>query len=235
MAHLKRIAAPRTWPVERKTKKWAIRPSVGPHSVKKSIPLLMVVRDYLEYADTARGAKNIISSRNVMVDGTVRTDPKFPCGLMDIISIPKAGANYRVLLDSRGIIRLVPIVSEEAKWKLCSIENETIIKGGKMQLNLHDGRNILVEEGQYKTGDVLKISLPDQQILDTLPFEKGIMAVITGGSHVGEISEIESAEIAKSAKPNVVKLRDFSTIWPYVFPVGKDKSLVKLPEVKIYG
>ncbi len=234
MAHLKRIAVPRTWPVERKTKKWSIRPSLGPHPIEKSVPLLVVIRDYLDYADTARGAKNIINSREVMVDGVVRTDPKFPCGLMDVISIPKAGENYRVLLDTRGIIRLVSIKPEEAKWKICRIEDKTIVKGGKVQLNLHDGRNILTDE-KYKTGDSLKISLPDQKILEALPFEKGVMAMITGGSHVGEIAKVEGVEITRSSKPNIVNLEGFSTIVPYVFPVGKDKPLIKLPEVKIYG
>lgn len=234
MAHLKRITAPRTWSVERKTKKWAIRPSLGPHPLGKSVPLLMVVRDYLGYADTARGAKNIINSREIMVDGVIRTDPKFPCGLMDVISIPKAGENYRILFDTRGIIRLVPIKPEEAKWKLCRVEGKTVVKGGKMQLNLHDGRNILTDE-KYKTGDSLKISIPDQKIIEPLPFGAGVMAMITGGSHVGEIAEIEGVEITKSSKPNIVNLKGFSTIEPYVFPVGKDKPVIKLPEVKIYG
>ena len=234
MAHLKRITAPRTWPIERKTKKWAIRPSLGPHPIEKSVPLLMVVRDYLGYADTARGARSIINSRDVMVDGVVRTDLKFPCGLMDVISIPKVGENYRILFDTRGIIRLVPIKPDEAKWKLCRIENKTVLKGGKMQLNLHDGRNILTDEN-YKTGDSLKISIPDQKILESVPFEKGSLAMVTGGSHVGEIAEIEGVEITRSSKPNIVNLKGFSTIEPYVFPVGKDKPLIKLPEVKIYG
>jgi len=234
MAHLKRIAVPRTWPVERKTKKWAVRSSLGPHPIEESVPLLVVVRNYLGYADTARGAKNIISSRKVLVDGIVRTDTKFPCGLMDVISIPAAGEHFRVLIDYRGIIRLVPISPEEAKWKLCRIENKTTLKGGKIQLNLHDGRNIIAD-GNYKTGDVLKISVPEQEILEVLPFDKGMKAIITGGKHVGEISEIENKEITRSSKPNIVKLKDFSTIEPYVFPVGKDTSLIKLPEVKVYG
>jgi len=234
MAHLKRITVPRTWPVERKTKKWSARPSLGPHPIEKSVPLLIVVRDYLEYADTARGAKNIISSRKILVDGIVRTDMKFPCGLMDVVSAPEAGEHFRVLIDYKDIIRLVPLSAEEAKWKLCRIENKTTVKGGKIQLNLHDGRN-MIAEGDYKTGDVLKISIPDQQIMEVLPFEKGMKALITGGKHVGEISEIEEKEITRSSKPNIIKLKDFSTIEPYVFPVGKDNPLIKLPEVKVYG
>ncbi|HHO57214.1 MAG TPA: 30S ribosomal protein S4e, partial [Thermoplasmatales archaeon] len=112
--------------------------------------------------------------------------------------------------------------------------DKTMVKGGKIQLNLHDGRNILVEEDTYKTGDVLKISLPEQEILDVIPLEAGNLAMITGGSHRGEIAEIEGVEITRNPMPNVVKLKGFSTIKPYVFPVGKDKPLVQLPGVEEY-
>jgi len=55
--HLKRLAAPTAWYIRRKEYKWAVRPSPGPHSMKTSIPLLYIVRDYLGYAKTAREAR----------------------------------------------------------------------------------------------------------------------------------------------------------------------------------
>jgi len=233
MAHLKRLMAPKTWVIERKTKKWTVKPSPGPHATERSIPLLLLIRDYLNYADTAREAKRIIGEREVMVDGKHQTNPKFPCGFMDVISIPKIEEYYRILLDSKGVLRLTPITAEDAKWKLCKIENKTTIKNGKIQLNLHDGRNIIAEE-EYKTGDVLKISLPQQEILDVFPLAKGNLAMIIGGKHAGEIEKIEEIEVTKNPKPNVVKLKGFSTIKPYVFPIGKDKPVVEPPKVSIY-
>ena len=233
MAHLKRLVAPKTWVIERKTKKWAVRPSPGPHPIEKSIPLLLLIRDYLKYADTAREARRIIGNREVIVDGKPQTNPKFPCGLMDVISIPKVEEHYRILLDSKGILRLTPIDAEDAKWKLCRIENKTTVKNGKIQLNLHDGRNIIAD-GNYKTGDVLKISLPEQEILDVFPLASKSLAMIIGGKHAGDIAEIEEIEITRNPKPNVVKLKGFSTIKPYVFPVGKEKPVIELPRVNIY-
>jgi len=234
MVHLKRLKAPRTWRIERKVAKWTVKPSPGPHPSNQSMPLLLVVRDLIKLADTGKEAKKIISSREIYVDGKARGDYKFPCGLMDVISIPKIGEFYRVLFDTRGILRVVKIDEERAKWKLCRIENKTMVKGGKLQLNLHDGKNMLVDENEYKTGDVLKISLPEQEILEVIPLASGNLAMITGGSHRGEIAEIEEVEITKSPMPNIVKLKGFSTIKPYVFPVGKEKPLVQLPGVEEY-
>ncbi|KAA0006909.1 MAG: 30S ribosomal protein S4e [Thermoplasmata archaeon] len=234
MAHLKRFSAPETWRIARKVKKWAIRPSPGPHPVERSLPLAVVIRDYLKLADSLREAKKIIAARKILVDGKGRRDYKFPCGLMDVVSIPDIDEHYRILFDSKGHLRLVKIDSEEAKWKLSRIENKTTVKGGKLQLNLHDGRNIITEENNYNTGDVLKISLPEQEIMEKIPLEKGYLALVIGGTHTGEIAEIEEIVVTKSPMPNIVKLKGFSTIKPYVFPIGKDKPLVELPKVEIY-
>lgn len=234
MAHLKRLKAPKTWRIERKVAKWTVKPSPGPHPVDRSIPLLIVVRDLLKLADTGREARKIIAAREILVDGRARRDYKFPCGFMDVISIPKMNEYYRVLFDSRGVLQLTKIDEERAKWKLCRIENKTMVKGGKIQLNLHDGRNIVVEGNEYKTGDVLRISVPEQEILEVIPMEKGNLAMIIGGKHTGQIAEIEEVIITRSPLPNIVKLKGFSTIKPYVFPIGKDKPLVQLPGAEGY-
>lgn len=234
MAHLKRLKAPKTWRIERKVAKWTVKPSPGPHPVDRSIPLLIVVRDLLKLADTGREARKIIAAREILVDGRARRDYKFPCGFMDVISIPKMNEYYRVLFDSRGVLQLTKIDEERAKWKLCRIENKTMVKGGKIQLNLHDGRNIIVEGNEYKTGDVLRISVPEQEILEVIPMEKGNLAMIIGGKHTGQIAEIEEVIITRSPLPNIVKLKGFSTIKPYVFPIGKDKPLVQLPGAEVY-
>jgi small subunit ribosomal protein S4e len=39
---------------------------------------------------------------NLLVDGRIRKDPKFPLGLMDVLSIPRIKKNYRVLIDVKG-------------------------------------------------------------------------------------------------------------------------------------
>lgn len=237
--HLKRLAAPRAISIPRKVAKFTIRPSPGPHPIDRSLPLGMIVRDLLKLCDTGKEAKKIIKSGNVLVDGKIRKDTKFPCGLMDVITIPILKKSYRVLFDQRGDITLVPISDSEAKWKLCRIENKTTVKGGKIQLNLHDGRNILVESDGYKTGDVIKLSLEDNKIMEHYPLEKGVLALITGGRHIGEVATIESITITRSSKPNIVSLKgkdgNFSTIKDCVFPVGREKPSIKLPEVRIDG
>ena len=228
--HLKRLMAPRSWPIQRKTYAWAVKSRPGPHPIERSLPLLMIIRDILHYADTAVEAKRIISSGEVFIDGKIVKDYKRPVGLMDVLSIPKTKEHFRVMLDSRGKIRLVKIPEENAKWKLARIENKATLKGGKIQINLHDGRNILTDE-KYSTGDTLKIEFPSQKILERYPLVKGNKALIMGGKHAGEAATITNYEVTRSPKPNIVYFEKFSTTREQVFVIGLKTSEVILPEV----
>ena len=80
----------------------------------------------------------------------------------------------------------------------------------------------------------MKITVPEQEITDVFPLAKGNLAMVIGGKHAGEIAEIEEVEITKNPKPNVVKLKGFSTIKMYVFPIGKEKPVVEPSKVSIY-
>lgn len=61
--HIKRMAAPKSWAVPRKTSHWITKPSPGPHGTQESMPLLAVVRDMLKLCDNSREARFIIGSK----------------------------------------------------------------------------------------------------------------------------------------------------------------------------
>jgi small subunit ribosomal protein S4e len=233
---MKRLNAPRTLKLHRKERIWTIRAEPGPHAIKESIPLGLIVRDYLELTDTLRETKRVLSDGEILVDGAVRKSHKFPCGFMDVISIPKMKKDYRILFNQRGKLTLLPIKTSDANWKLCRIEDKKILKGNQIQINLHDGRNKIIKKDEYKTGDVLKISFKDHKIEDTYKFEKGTASMIIGGNHIGELANIEEINLIKSSKQNLTKMKgknEFSTLQEYVFPIGKNKPAIEIPEVKM--
>ena len=230
--HLKRLVAPRSWSIARKQNVWTTRPMPGKHSLEGAIPISTILRDYLNVCDTNREAKFILNSGAVLIDQRVVRKPKYPVGLMDVISLPAMKRHYRTMIDDHGSLQYVEIKAAESKWKLLRIENKTVVKGGKVQLNLHDGTNMLSDE-KVKTGDVLQVALPDMKIKKVLEFKEGSQAFIMGGAHVGSLSEIKGIEITRSTKPNLVMYDGFQTIKSYSFVVGDKKSLVNLPEVKL--
>jgi len=229
--HLKRLTAPRFWKIPKKIAKWAVTPRPGPHKKLESIPLLVIVRDILKLVDVAKEAKKIIKAGEILVDGEPRKDHKFPVGLMDVIEIPKINKRYRVVPVKEGL-QLIEISKKEASLKLCRINNKTTVKGGITQLNLHDGRNVLVKKDVYKTGDSLLIEVPSQKIVDHIKLEKGSLAVITGGQNRGRIVEVKEIVVTRSREPNKVMCvadgEEITAIKDYVFVVGKKKPLIKL-------
>jgi small subunit ribosomal protein S4e len=230
--HMKRLTAPTSWPISRKTRVWITKPTPGPHPIQRSVPLLVLVRDMAKYCDTAREARRIIGQRKILVDGKVATNYKMPVGVMDVISVPDNKDNFRLLLDRNGHFRLMRISADEAKWKLVRIENKTTVKEGKTQLNLHDGRNIILDKNFRNTGDTLKISLPDQKVLGVHEFKEGNVAYLIGGAHIGELGTVQGTEVTRSSSPNIVNFKDgFSTVKDYVFMVGEKASEIALPEV----
>ncbi|MDP6155706.1 MAG: 30S ribosomal protein S4e [Candidatus Thermoplasmatota archaeon] len=232
--HQKRLTIPRRWKLAKKTQKWAPKTSPGPHSKEWSVPVLVVLRDMLELCDNASEARKILAARDVFVDGKVITNPNHPVGFMDVFSIPKNNIFYRVLFDKRGKLVLTSIPKENSIWKMVKIMDKKTLKGNKIQLNLHDGRNILLEKDRFKTKDVLKIEIPSQKMLGAYKFSKGNLAMIIGGAHAGSIYRIEDFTVTKSSKPNIVTLEGgISTIMDYIFVIGKKTPEITVPEVKV--
>ena len=230
--HLKRLPAPRTWTIPRKTDFWVVKPSPGPHAIDASVPLGLILRDMLKVCDSAREARHILNNRGVHVDGRVVTDPKFPVGLMDVLSLQETKVNYRMLVTTRGRMALVPIEDGDAKWKLCRVEDKTTVRGGKTQLNLHDGRNVLLPKDAYETGTTLKIHVPDQKVVEHYELDKGAPVLVTGGQHVGQIAHVLEIQRTRNPRANIVTFKEgFSTDIDKVFVVGKEASSIKTPEV----
>jgi small subunit ribosomal protein S4e len=220
-------------------------PKPGPHSISRSLPLILIVRDILKFAKTAKEAKKIISQEKIIVDGKVRRDERFLVGLMDVISIVDAKKSYRVLPYYKGLF-LHPIDSSEAAFKICRIENKMVVKNGNIHLNLHDGTSSFVqvsnpqnpEEDTYHTLDVLKLSIPDQEILGHVKLNEGATVIVIGGKNIGKYGKIVSIEKKPSKKRRdlLVTIRnpngdELQTILNFVFILGETKSTISLPEV----
>lgn len=226
--HQKRVASPTSWHVERKTHYWVVGANAGAHSKETGIPLLVLVRDMLKIANNAKEAKRIIDEGNVFIDGMARKDYKYMTGLFDIVSIPALNEHYRVLLDANNRFKLYK--EDKNAMKLCRINNKTTVKKGNVQLNLHDGTNLLASN-DYKTFDTLMLSLPDKKIAKHIAYKPGNLAMIVGGEHSGEIAKIKQIRKVKGSGTNMVVLaneKEFETIEDYVFVIGEAAPEIRM-------
>ncbi len=219
--HLKRIAMPKSWPLERKGANWVIRSNPGPHSLATSMPLGLIIREMLGYSKTNSETKKITNFKHVLVNGMRRKDHRFPVGLFDVLSLPDVNENYRLSLDHNGKLILIPIKKEEANTRLLRIKGKTRV-AGKTQLNFFDGTNILSDKEGYKIGDC--VTIEKDKVADHLKFEKGATVFLTGGAHISEVGTVESVEGNKvrfKSKEGIVE-----TLKDYAFVVGKEKPLI---------
>lgn len=207
----------------------SVRP--GPHPKDRSVALSVVIRDMLNLARTAREARVILREGRVKVDGKVVKDPRRGIGFMDVISIPAINKHYRVVYDETR--RLTLRETNEPDFKLCRIQNKTMTKKG-LQLNLHDGRNILVDKDEYKTGDTIKIAIPSQKILEHYPMKEGSIVYVFGGKHAGEVGNVVEILPGTLTREPLVTLKsgdkEFQTSKEYAFVIG-----TKTPAIKLEG
>jgi small subunit ribosomal protein S4e len=202
--------------------------------LKTSIPTKVLLRDQFKYATTAREAKSLIKNGKMLIDGKVRKDDRFPVGLMDVIHIPDTKEYFRVLPDHGGKLRYLAITAEEAQFKLCRIIGKTSLKAGKTQLNLHDGSNVIVntEADKYKVKDVLKIKVPEKEILDHIEFKEMQQVIITGGRSQGAqgvlIKVGPEPGWKRTATIRTIEGDDIRTLSNYLFVVGVNEPVIKL-------
>ncbi len=238
-ARLKRKPAPAFWPIHRKDLPWIVKPSSGSHSLHESLPLTLVLRDILGVAQTRKEAILILQQGKLQVDGKIVKRSDFPVGLMDVISMPEANKQYRVMPSHKGLV-LAPISEEEANTKLVRVEDKTTVTNG-IQIALHDGSNLLVKvadpknpkEVTYETFDTLKMTFPEKEVTLTLKTKEGNLAIITGGKNIGKqgrIMEIEKTE-AKKRHQALVIIEDsqgarYQTILDFVFSIGEAEPLI---------
>lgn len=233
MAHLKRLKIPLTWPMSRKAEKFAVTPSPGPHPKMHCMPLRVILRDLLGYADNAREASQILNQGKVLVDKKPRKDSRFPVGLMDVVELPDARKQFRMVATKSGL-QLQDIPEAEASYKTCKIIGKTTLKKGVTQLNLHDGRNIILKKDAYKVGDSITISLPEQKVLKHLRLEKGAPCFVTAGRNIGihgKVKDIEKKQhmLEKSTVTLDTAHGDIKTLREYIFiaDVGAPKGTGK--------
>ncbi len=226
--------APKVRKAPSKEDKWAVTTSPGPHKGVDSVPLSVALRDNLELARTRKEAEKILGEGTVSVDGKVRRNPNYPVGLMDVIKLSENGESWRVFYDQKGYILVDEIDDEENDFKLGKVVGKHPYKGGKLQISFHDGKTIIGDFEDVDIGDTLKLSLPELEVEKHVKCEEGNIALITGGTNVGSVGEIEECLEIEGSSSDQFRIsiddEEFQSPEEYVFVVGEDEPIISLPE-----
>ena len=224
--HLTRLAAPKTWPIKRKGIKFITRPNPGAYTLREGISLNLVMERLLKYAKTSRESKKILNSGKIFINGKIVKNHRYSLGVMDVLSIPELKEYYLLIKNTKNKFKLMKLNEKDARGRTTKIVNKTIMGKGKVQLNFFDGRNLIVDNDSYKTGDSLVISFKDKKILNHLKLEKGSMIYIIKGKRAGMVGKLIDFKKLNEGKTNVLfesEGEKIETSKDYVLVIGDMK------------
>lgn len=235
--HFKRVRAPKSWLMDKMGGVFTVRPSAGPHRLRESIPLQVVLRDKLHFARTGREVDVILHQKEglVHVDKKVRRNPKYPVGFMDVIDLPKVGASYRVLYDVKGRFVFVKVKKQEAQIKLCKVQKKQIGANGVTYLVTHDGRTLRFADKDIQLNDTVKYNLESNEVVERYPMAVNNLAFVMNGTNRGRIGIINHISHF-AGNYDLVTLKDakghlFTTRINFVFVIGNgNNSAITLPK-----
>ncbi|QLH78128.1 30S ribosomal protein S4e [Halosimplex rubrum] len=225
--HQKRLSVPNSWPIERKTETFTVKADSGPHG-EAGVPLLIVLRDVLGYADTRKETRYALDQDSVLINGKAVSDEERPVGMFDILAFVERDEYYRVFPGDGGRLALTPIDAEAADSALGKIVNKQHVPGGDVQLTLHDGQTLTVDEGApYDGGDSVVVSNDDGEIVAHFEYEEGALVTAVDGAHAGEVGTVETIQVTPgSASNNVIVEQDdtdgFETVEEYVVVIDEN-------------
>jgi small subunit ribosomal protein S4e len=226
---MKRLAAPRSWDISRKSSRFVFKPLPGPHPIAAAYPLGVVVRDMASMAILSKELKFMMKSGKVKVDGRERRTPGFPVGLFNIVSVPLEGVDFRLVPSTKGLA-LAKVSPDEARTKLCSINTKTKVKGGHIQYGLHDGRSMVDDALDLSPGDAVLIEVPSQKVLGKAKLAKGSLGLVLTGDRAGQVGKIAEVKQGTISREKMVKISlpsgEAEIPSRIVFPVGADRPMI---------
>ncbi|XP_054420260.1 LOW QUALITY PROTEIN: 40S ribosomal protein S4-like [Pteronotus mesoamericanus] len=222
--HLKHVAAPKHWMMDKMTDMFTPQPSTGPYKLRECLPLIIFLRNRLKYALTGDEVKKICMQRFFKIDGKVRTDITYPAGFMDVVSIDKTVENFHLISDTKGRFVVHCIAPEEAKYKLCKVRKIFVGTKGIPHLVSHDACTIRYPDLLIKVSDTIEIGLETCKITD-LKFDTGNLCMVTRGANLGRIGVITNRE-RHPGSFDVVHVKDangngFATWLSNIFVIGE--------------
>ncbi|MBS3098970.1 hypothetical protein J4462_02050 [Candidatus Pacearchaeota archaeon] len=192
-------------PIQRKGTKYVVRPL---SHLDNSVPVAVAVRDMLKLAKTLKEVKYMIQNKLLKINGREVKDYRESIKLMNIFEADKI---YFLSLTPNGKFQFK---ETKEKTRYCKVLNKTLLKGKNVQLNLHDGSNIITKD-KINTHDTLVLD-EKNKLSKHIPMEKGKICFIISGKYLGKHGKIElvndKVEVKLEGRDDKIKLEKRSVL-----------------------
>ena len=181
---MKRLAMPATWPLAKKQTVWITQPLPSGHPKQYCMPINIILRDLLKLTKTTHETKKLLVNNDVFVDGRKIKNYKEAVGLFDILEIPGTQKAYTFIITKKNLLKLIEI--KQTSEKIVRIKAKKVVKGNKIQLTFHDGRNFIADN-KFKVGDSVIFDFKEKKIKQHLPLSQNAIVYVIAGSNVGKV------------------------------------------------
>jgi len=188
--HQKRLTISKLWPIPRKGNTFI---AVANNNKNTGIPVIIAMRDILGHVQTKKELKKIILEGKVEVNGHKIKDERYSLLLYDILGLPGLKKYYRVSLSPLRKIAFEEANEKDAGIKISKVISKKTLSKGTIQINLRDGRNLLVKD-KIDVGNSVIINLKDKKIEKVLPIKEKSEVLVIKGKHLGNKGKIISIE-----------------------------------------
>jgi small subunit ribosomal protein S4e len=196
--YLSRAKASRKLPLPRKGTKYLARAS---SHLNSGVPVVIAIRDMLKLAKTSKEVKKMINERMIKINGKEVKDLKESIKLFNLLTI---GKTYKLTLSN---FKKFDFEKVEDKSRIAKVINKKILGKKKIQLNLHDGTNILTDK-LVKINDSVELDLKNK-LIKIIKMEKGNELFIFSGKNAGKTGkflEIDKNKIKIEVEEKILAL-----------------------------
>ena len=181
--HQTRASITKKLPIPRKGTKYLAR-ALRYH--RNAVPVVIAVRDMLKLAHNAREVKHMIQRKILKINGRLVKDHREPVCLFNQLEAEKV---YRLGLLKTGKFYFEELSKIENF--LCKVTGKNLVRGGIIQLGLHDGSTLITKNSDIKPGDSLYLDKKGK-IAEHISLTKGKEIFVISGKHQGNIGSASS-------------------------------------------
>lgn len=226
--HLKRTSMPNSWPVKKKNITFVTKPNAGSHKMKYVTPVVVLLREVLGYAQTAKDVKYIINHEDILVNGRKISDIKTAVGMFDVFEIAKTSEKFVVLFNEIGRLKLVPTKESTVTLK---VVKKSLSKGGVMQLNMMNGYNVVVDKKTFdavKVNDSVVYDFVKKVVKKTLSLVEGAQVYLFDGKYKGHFATVKGFTLYNGLAKDLVNIEiageETSTAKDYCYVIENMKG-----------
>ncbi|MEM4647759.1 MAG: 30S ribosomal protein S4e [Candidatus Pacearchaeota archaeon] len=226
--HLKTLAMPKTWPIERKKNVWITRPYPCGHPLEFCLPINIIFRDILKITTNTRETKKLIANNEIRIDGRRVKSYKDALGLFDRLYLPKIDKYYTLILNKKNKLKLIELPKEIANIKPLKIKNKKMLKKARIQVTFHDGRTMFADN-ELKVGDSVLFDIENKKIVKHIPLKKNSFVYIIKGKHVGYTGKFIEKIIKGNRSFAIIEIdkKQIETLLDCIFVIDeKNKELI---------